>query len=290
VKALILAAGEGTRLRPLTLDRPKPMVPLGGRPLLEYLVGLVRHHGVTQVAINLHYRPERITEFFGDGRHGVAITYSPEEQLLGSAGAARKLREFLDEPFFVLYGDVLTDMDLTALAERHRVAGAMATVALHEVPDPERCGIAQLGHGGQIVRFVEKPPASLGVGNLANTGIYVVEPAVLDLVPDGIPFDFGTHLFPQLIDLGHPLLGVRTDAYVKDIGSIDRYTEADADLRAHRVRTFVQRHAVADGRAKILTSASRRSLNGSHTAFQPPYTGAAARSAEEPGIFAEESA
>jgi NDP-sugar pyrophosphorylase family protein len=237
MKALILAAGEGTRLRPLTEDRPKPMVPLGGRPLLDYLVALVRQHGVTNVAVNLHYRPEAIIAHFDDGaRHGVSLTYSWEEQLLGSAGAARKLDWFLDEPFFVLYGDVLTDIDLTTLAKHHRASGALVTVALHEVPDPERCGIAQLDETSRIQRFVEKPPATLGMGNLANTGICVMEPDVLRYVPVGTPFDFGTDLFPLLLERHAPMQGVLTQAYVKDIGSLERYAQAQEDVKAGRVR------------------------------------------------------
>ena len=158
MRALILAAGEGTRLRPLTLTCPKPMLPVGGRPVLEHLVRLLRRHGVTEIAINLHYRPEVIVRHFGDGaRFGVSITYSPEERLLGSAGAAKRLEWFFGETFFVLYGDVLTDLDLGSLVDRHRARRAAATLALYEVEDPTRCGIVEVAADGRIVRFAEKP-------------------------------------------------------------------------------------------------------------------------------------
>src|SRR5579872_7407537 len=159
MKALLLAAGEGTRLRPLTLDRPKPMLPLGDRPMLEYLVRLLREHGITEIAINLHYKPEAIVRHFGDGRpFGVSITYSFERCLLGSAGAARKLDWYFGrEPFLVLYGDVLANVNLTALLAHHQAARADGTLALYEVEDPTRCGMVELDDDKRITRFVEKP-------------------------------------------------------------------------------------------------------------------------------------
>jgi NDP-sugar pyrophosphorylase family protein len=249
VRALILAAGEGTRLRPLTLDRPKPMLAVGEKPLIEHLIALLRAHGVTEIAINLHYRPWTIVEHLGDGtRLGVSITYSYEEQLLGSAGAAKRLEWYFDQTFLVLYGDVLTDIDLRAIVEHHRSRGAIATLALYHVPDPERCGIVELADGGRITRFVEKPPPDLGVGNLANAGVYVLEPAVLGLVPGDRPYDFGQDLFPRLLRLGLPLFGRPADGYVLDIGSPERYAQADADVRDGRfpsTSSQPHRHGVA---------------------------------------------
>jgi NDP-sugar pyrophosphorylase family protein len=238
MKGLILAAGEGTRLRPLTLDRPKPMLDVGGRPILEHLVALLRVHGVTEIAINLHYKPEAIVSHFGDGsRFGVSITYSPEERLLGSAGAARQLATFLDEPFIVLYGDVLTDLDLTDLAARHRAASATATIALYEVEDPTRVGIVSVDAAGRVTSFVEKPPASLDLGRLANAGIYVVEPTVLELIPSGQPFDFGHDVFPLMLKRGLSIHGRPAEGYVLDIGSPERYHQAEDDYRAGRFRS-----------------------------------------------------
>src|SRR3954447_19998617 len=134
IRALLLAAGEGQRLRPLTLQMPKPMVPVGGRPILAHLVGLLRRHDITEIAINLHYQPEAIVNYFGDGAEfGVTLTYSYEEQLLGSAGAARALRPFLTDTFVVLYGDVLTNVNLTSLVACHRESHSAGTLGLYEV-------------------------------------------------------------------------------------------------------------------------------------------------------------
>ena len=238
MRALILAAGEGSRLRPLTLDRPKPMLPMGGRPLLEHSIQLLRRHGITEIAINLCYMPRAIVDHFGDGSDfGVAITYSREERLLGSAGAARRLDWFFNDTFVVLYGDVLTDIDLGVLLVEHRRRGALATVALKDVHDPWRCGIAQLAADGRIVRFVEKP-SGRSVGRLANAGVYALEPEVLDLIPPERPYDFGGDVFPRLIKRGLPIYGHRTDAYVIDIGSPKRYARAQADLRGGLLRQF----------------------------------------------------
>lgn len=238
MRALVLAAGEGQRLRPLTLHRPKPMVPVGGRPVLEHLLALLRRHRIDDIAINLHYRPAAIVEYFGDGRaFGVAITYAHEAQLLGSAGAARALETFLTETFVVLYGDVLTDVDLSALVARHRTSGAAGTIGVYEVSDPSRCGIVELDSAGRVTRFVEKPAPGTVRGNLANSGILVLEPSVLREVPPGEPYDFGLHLFPRLLDRGVPLCGERLDGYILDIGSPDRLEQAEADYRAGRFRS-----------------------------------------------------
>jgi mannose-1-phosphate guanylyltransferase/phosphomannomutase len=237
MKALVLAAGEGTRLRPLTLDRPKPMLPIAGRPLLEHLIALLAAHGIREIAINLHYRPEAIVDHFGDGsRFGVRITYSREPQLLGSAGAARRLDWFLDDTFLVLYGDVLTDVDLSSLIDAHRSFGGIGTIALSEADDPRRCGIAQVDKAGRITRFIEKPTTD-EFGNLANSGIYVLDRAAIDHIPPTRPFDFGTDLFPALLSAGLALYGVVALGYVLDIGSVDRYHRAESDLLAGRVRS-----------------------------------------------------
>jgi NDP-sugar pyrophosphorylase family protein len=238
MRALVLAAGEGQRLRPLTLCMPKPMVPVGGRPILEHLIALLRLHGIDDVAINLHYRPEAIVNYFGDGRKfGVSITYSHEAYLLGSAGAARALDTFFTETFLVVYGDVLTNADLSALVARHQKTGAAGTIGLYEVPDPGRCGIVELDGSGRMTRFVEKPAPGTVLGNLANSGILVLEASVLREVPPDEPYDFGLHLFPKLLGRGVPLFGERLDGYILDIGSPDRLEQAEADYRAGRFRS-----------------------------------------------------
>jgi NDP-sugar pyrophosphorylase family protein len=220
------------------------MLPLGEQPLLAQLVGLLRHHGVDEIAINLHYQPGSILEYFGDGSAcGVSLTYSYEERLLGSAGAARRLDWFLTDTFFVLYGDLLTDLDLSLLLAEHRARRALATLAVYEVPDPSRCGIVELGPDGRVRSFVEKPAAGQAPGNLANAGVYVLEPAVLQQVPPAEPCDFGLDLFPRLLALGAPIVAHPAPGYVLDIGSPERYAQAREDLRLSRCRRFLARGA-----------------------------------------------
>lgn len=239
MKAIILAAGEGTRLRPLTGEQPKPMLPIGGLPLLEHLIRLLARHGVYDIAINLHYKPEAVTSHFGDGAPwGVHLTYSYEEHILGTAGAVRRLQRFLDQSFFVLYGDVLTDIDLTALATFHQARQAGLTMALYRVPRPWECGIVEVDGDGRVRRFVEKPPRDNVFSDLANAGIYVMEPCLVADIPPDTFFDFGHDLFPRLLARGTPVYGyaIGDDVYLLDIGSLDRYEQAQKDWAEGKVR------------------------------------------------------
>ncbi len=229
-KAVILAAGEGTRLRPLTLDRPKPMLPVAGRPLLEHTLAWLRDHGITQVAINLHYRPEAIRDTLGDGhRFGVAITYSYEPVLRGTAGALKPLQAFLDETFVIVYGDVLTNLDLSRLIAFHRAApGAQMTLSLYRVPNPTEKGLVDLDEAGRVRRFVEKPPPDQVFTDLASAGVIVAEPGILDAIPmDGFD-DIGHNLVPRLLAAGTPIYGwpLPEDTYLIDIGSPEQYAQA----------------------------------------------------------------
>ena len=254
MKALILAAGEGTRLRPLTLDRPKPMLPIDGRPLLEHIIGWLRHHGITEIAINLHYRPEAVTDCLGDGgRLGVRLTYSYEDPILGTAGAARQLADFLGDPpadtgnyrapFVVVYGDVLTDLDLGELLRFHRVhvdgrGGPALTMGLYRVGNPTQVGLVEIDSpgGGRVTRFVEKPPPDQVFSDLANTGLLVVEPGVLGLIPQGEFCDFGQHVVPDMLARGLPVYGwpMPEDTYLIDIGTPEKYAQAQREWPARR--------------------------------------------------------
>ena len=194
MKALILAAGEGTRLRPLTLDRPKPMLPIGGRPLLEHIVAWLRHHGVTRIAINLHHRPHVVMDHFGSGSaFGVEITYSVEDEILGTAGGAKRLSAFLDETFVLAYGDVLTDLALGTLLDFHRSRPKTPhlSICLYRVPNPWDCGIVRLDEQDRVLEFVEKPKRHEVFSDLASSGVLVVDPELLRYIPDGCFFDFG---------------------------------------------------------------------------------------------------
>lgn len=233
MKAMILAAGEGRRLRPLTDAVPKPMLPVGGRPLVVHLIDLLRSHGVREIAINLHHQPEAISAFLGDGRHfGVRVTYSLEERLLGSAGGVKRMEAFFgDEPFLVIYGDVLTGLDLTALHAFHTSRGAALTMALHQPEALNECGVVDLSEDGRVLAFVEKPGPGEEPSRWANAGIYIVEPPVLRQIPPDTPFDFGADLFPLLLERAASLYGYVSDAPVVDIGTPEGYVRAEAVAR-----------------------------------------------------------
>ena len=236
-KAVILAAGRGERLRPLTRHIPKPMLPINGRPLLDYLVGLLQLHGVREVAINLHHQPHVIHGYLGDGsRFGLRLTYSLEKRLLGSAGALRRLAGFLDQTFFVLYGDVLTNLDLSRLADFHRAKGGPITMALYREKETSRCGIAEVDSAGRVWRFEEKPSARVTGSGWAAAGVLVMEPWVLRFILPKVPCDLGADLFPSLLREGVPIYGYRSAGYFLDVGSLERYLKAQRDVASGLVR------------------------------------------------------
>ena len=228
-KALLLCAGLGTRLRPLTDTLPKPMVPLAGRPLLEHLVALCARHGVRDVAINLHHLPHVVMDHFGDGRRfGVDILYGLESELLGTAGAVNNFRDYFAEPFFVLYGDVYMDVDLGAFAAVHEAKGGAATVGLYRVDNPTQCGLVDMDGEGRVTRFAEKP--AVAFTDLANAGMYALSPTVLDYIPETGFCDFGLDVFPAMLAAGEALYGHELDGYVMDIGSPQKYETAQKRL------------------------------------------------------------
>jgi NDP-sugar pyrophosphorylase family protein len=256
MKAMILAAGEGRRLLPLTRTVPKPMLEVGGAPFIAYLVDLLRSHDVVNIAVNLHHRPEVIRAYLGDGsRFGVSITYSYEERLLGSAGAVKRLEQFFDESFFVLYGDVLTDIDLSALASFHREKRAGLTMAIYQAEDPTRCGIVEIDGDGRAKRFLEKPKRREVFSPWANAGVYVAEPDILRFIPGNSFFDFGADLIPILLQEGTPVYGYASPSYFLDIGSLDRYQQAERDLAAGLVELGQSTASVGYKKEKV---ASRR--------------------------------
>lgn len=235
MKAFILAAGQGTRLGRLTANRPKPMLPIQGKPLLEHTLAWLRCHGIVDIAINLHHHPEVIANHFGDGRDfGVRLTYSHEERLLGTAGAAKRLVGYLTDPFVVVYGDVLTNLDLARLLALHqqgdgrRQEAALMTLALYRVPDPTQCGLVDIAADGRILRFVEKPDAAHVFTDLAFSGVMVCQPAVLDRIPAGTSYDVGHDLLPCLLAAGAPLYAqaIASGEYVVDIGTLQGYLAA----------------------------------------------------------------
>jgi dTDP-glucose pyrophosphorylase/phosphoheptose isomerase len=245
VRAVVLAAGEGTRLRPLTLTRPKPMVPINGEPLLHYTLKWLRQHGVDQVAINLHHCPDVIVDYFGDGKRlDLNIVYSYENKILGTAGAIRKLSAFADKhPLVVVYGDVLTDLDLTALIAAHNRFVALdpsagVTMSLYHVNNPTEVGLVDMNPAGQITRFVEKPKPEEVFTDLASAGVLIIEPDVVNRIPADTFYDFGRDLFPQLLEQGVSMYGwvVPDGTYVLDIGTPEKLTQAQHDWHALKER------------------------------------------------------
>jgi NDP-sugar pyrophosphorylase family protein len=227
MKAMILAAGEGTRLRPLTNHTPKPMLPLAGLPLLEHIITNLKNCGITEFGINLYHLSEQVIDYFGDGkRWDVQIRYSVETELLGSAGGTKQLESFFTETFVVYYGDVLTFANLRPMIDLHRQSGAMATMGLYHVPDPWNRGIVDLNDAQQITRFVEKPARDQVFSNLANAGMYVLEPEVLDLIPADRPYDFGHDVFPALLAQKSTVAGYIIEDPIIDIGLPEKYEEA----------------------------------------------------------------
>ena len=203
MKAIIMAGGEGTRLRPLTCDCPKPMIRLMNRPVMAYALALLRRHGVTQVAATLGYQPDAITDYFGEGGDfGVDLRYHTEKTPLGTAGVVRQAADFLDETFIVLSGDGVTDLDLTGAVAFHRRSGALATLVLKRADNPLDYGVVALDAAGRVRSFHEKPEWSDVVSDTVNTGIYILEPELLARIPADRPCDFGSELFPALVRAG----------------------------------------------------------------------------------------
>ena len=207
---MILAAGRGTRLHPLTESIPKCMVPIGGKPVLEHTILWLRQYGVTGLMINLHHLPHVVRDYFGDGQKwGVNITYSVEEQALGTAGGVKNVDWFFDGPFFVWYGDNLSTCRLDHLCEFHQDKGGVATIVLHYREDPTASGIVGLDENDRITRFLEKPKPDQVFSHWVSAGIFVLEPQVLQAIPAEGASDFGRDVFPSLLAHGQPLYGYR---------------------------------------------------------------------------------
>jgi len=234
VKAMILAAGRGERLRPLTDSIPKTMVPIGDKPLLEHVVRLLSSHGFEELVINLHHLPEVIRDHFGDGsRWGVDIRYSCEEDLLGTAGAVRRMSFFFDEPFLVYYGDNLCNADLGELWRDHSSRRPDVTMGLLWMDEPTNRGIVRLDKDWRVTRIVEKPkPEQVFDDYLVNGGIYVVDPSVVELIPASGPYDFSRHLFPELIASGRCLHGHRLKGQLLSTDTPARYEDTCRQVAA----------------------------------------------------------
>ena len=242
MKAVIMAGGQGTRLRPLTSDQPKPMIPIVNVPCMEHIVGLLARHGFTDIAVTLQFMPDEIRDYFGDGSDwSVSINYSVEDAPAGTAGSVKMAEQQLGlggERLLIISGDALTDADLTRLVEFHEEKESDATMVLKAVENPLDFGIVITEEDGRISRFLEKPAWGQVFSDTVNTGIYLLEPSVIEEIPDpqDDEYDFSKELFPKLLDAGRPLYGYVTDDYWEDIGTLEQFASAQRDVLDGRVR------------------------------------------------------
>jgi mannose-1-phosphate guanylyltransferase/phosphomannomutase len=238
MKAVVMAGGEGSRLRPLTIGRPKPMVPMVSKPVMAHILDLLKRQGITEVVVTLHFMPEVIQSYFGNGRSlGMTIHYAIEETPLGTAGSVKNAQEYLDEPFIIISGDAVTDINLKQVIAFHEERGAEATLTLYRVPNPLEYGVIITEPGGKISQFLEKPSWGEVISDTVNTGIYVIDPSVLDLIEEGVPTDWSKDVFPALLESGRPLYGYVADGNWTDVGDIGEYMRASGDVLYHRVET-----------------------------------------------------
>ncbi len=231
VKAMVLAAGVGSRLDPLTQQLSKPMVPLMNRPVMEHIINLLRKHGITDIMCNLHYLPDQVPHYFGAGsRLGVRMQYINEEELTGDAGGVRACRDFFGtSTFVVIMGDLITDLDLSYVIRQHQEKNAVATIALKKVEDVSQFGVAVMDENGFITGFQEKPDPSKAISNLASTGVYVCEPEIFDVMPAEGMCMFGRMVFPAMLQKNMPILGVETWGYWSDVGTPQQYLKTTFD-------------------------------------------------------------
>jgi mannose-1-phosphate guanylyltransferase len=253
MKAMILAAGKGTRVRPITYTTPKPMIPILQKPVMEFLVELLRKHGFDQIMVNVSHLADEIENYFRDGqRFGVQLSYSFEGSIqdgkllgkaLGSAGGMKKIQDFypfFDDTFVVLCGDALIDLDLTAAVQQHKEKGALATIVMKSVPRDavSSYGVVVTDDKGRIKAFQEKPSVDEALSTSINTGIYIFEPEIFQHIPSGCEFDLGGDLFPKLVEMGAPFYGITMDFEWVDIGKVPDYWQAVRGVLSGEVKNI----------------------------------------------------
>ncbi len=248
MKAVIMAGGEGTRLRPLTSNAPKPMLPLANRPMMEHIVDLLKKHGFDDIVVTVAFMANQIRNYFGNGSElGVRMVYATEEEPLGTAGSVRNAMAELDEPFLVISGDVLTDVDLSQLVAFHEQRKAMATIGLVRVDDPLEFGIVITRDDGSIERFLEKPTWGEVFSDTINSGIFVLEPDIFDYIAPNQSVDFSGEVFPNLLVDGKPLFGAVADGYWEDVGTVEAYMRAHKDVLDGKVQVDVPGFQMSEG-------------------------------------------
>jgi mannose-1-phosphate guanylyltransferase len=235
MKGLILAGGKGTRLRPLTINTPKPVVPVANSPFLLYQIDLMRGAGIDEIILSLSYQPRKIEDLLKDGSdYGVWIRYAVEGTPLGTGGAFKNAEEHISDSTVVFNGDVLTSIDLGAVVAHHRAKGAVATIVLTPVDNPSAYGLVETNSEGWIQRFIEKPGPDEITCNTINAGIYVLEPSVLKYMPKGEPYSFERGLFPTLLEHKEPVMSFVLDKYWIDIGTPQKYLEVHHDILSRK--------------------------------------------------------
>ncbi len=243
-----MAGGEGTRLRPLTSNQPKPMMPLANRPMMEHIVRLLKEHGFDEIVVTLAFLPQAIRTYFGDGSEfGIRMVYATEETPLGTAGSVLNAREELTERFLVISGDVLTDFDLSEIVRYHDEKKALATIGLKAMENPLEFGIVITREDGSIERFLEKPTWGQVFSDTINTGIYVLEPEIFDAIPAGESVDFSGDVFPKLLADGAPLFGYVAEGYWEDVGNLEAYVRAHRDVLDGKVSIDVPGFRLSEG-------------------------------------------
>ncbi|MFN8038037.1 MAG: sugar phosphate nucleotidyltransferase [Acidimicrobiales bacterium] len=248
MKAVIMAGGEGTRLRPLTSNAPKPMLPLVNRPMMEHIIELLKHHGIDEIVVTVAFMANAIRNHFGDGSDlGVHMVYATEETPLGTAGSVRNAMEHLTERFLVISGDVLTDIDLSKIVAYHEEKGALATIGLAHVENPLEFGIVITQEDGRIERFLEKPSWGQVFSDTINTGIFVLEPEIFDYIAPDQAVDFSGEVFPRLLADDRPLYGAIAEGYWEDVGTLEAYLSAHKDILDGKVQVGIEGFELTDG-------------------------------------------
>ena len=244
-----MAGGEGTRLRPMTANQPKPLLPVANRPIMEHVLRLLKRHGFSETVVTAAFLASLVRNYFGDGEEvGMSLQYATEEIPLGTAGSVKNAEDALrDAPFLVISGDALTDIDLSEMVRFHRENGALVTVGLTRVPDPLEFGIVIADDDGRIQRFLEKPDWGQVFSDTVSTGIYVMEPEVLAEVPASEFADWSADIFPRLLKQGAPVFGWVADGYWEDVGTHESYLRAQADVLSGRVQAEIAGFEVSPG-------------------------------------------
>jgi mannose-1-phosphate guanylyltransferase / phosphomannomutase len=249
MKAVVMAGGEGTRLRPMTSSMPKPLLPVANRPIMEHVLRLLKRHGLNETVVTVQFLASLVRNYFGDGEElDMELNYANEEKPLGTAGSVKNAEEALkDDSFLVISGDALTDFDLTELIDYHKRKGAFVTVCLTRVPNPLEFGITIVDDDGRVERFLEKPTWGQVFSDTVNTGIYVMEPEVFDYVDPDVSVDWSGDVFPQLMKEGKPVYGFIAEGYWEDVGTHESYVKAQADVLEGKVAVEMDGFEISPG-------------------------------------------